>query len=453
MDAIPNYQLRVKNPGLCDTSVTQYSGYLDTAEDRHFYFWFFEARKVKREDAPIILWLNGGPGCSSFTGLLMELGPCRVTKGGNSTDYNPFGWNDRAHIIFLDQPTNVGFSYGKDVFSSIAAGKDINALLQLFYKSFPEYANSELHVFGESYGGHYVPAVAKAIHEANTELEQKRSLSLLTVSEEEQRRLPLASIGIGNGIVNPLVQFKSFSTMACNSTYPPVLDQKTCDKMDADYPTCARLLKECYKWGTTDKCTAATNFCYPTIKGPYMDTGRNPYDVRRYCIGNGLCYEIEDDIDTYLNNPAIQRALGAEVAHFESCSDKVGTGFSLSGDHSKPFHLYIPPLLADNIRVLIYAGDADFTCNWYGNKAWSLDLEWLGKAEFNAASDRAWLVEGKDAGEVRTHGNFTFLRVFGAGHMVPYDKPKESLDMVNRWLAGTGRVVFSQQKGTVKAEL
>ncbi|ORX63372.1 peptidase S10, serine carboxypeptidase [Linderina pennispora] len=377
MDAIPNYRLRVKNPGLCDTSVDQYSGYLDTAEDKHFFFWFFEARKVKREDAPLILWLNGGPGCSSFTGLLMELGPCRVSEGGNGTDHNPFSWNDRAHIIFLDQPTNVGFSYW-------FRRRDVNALLQA-------YANSELHVFGESYGGHYVPAVGKAIHEANRELESKRSLSLLSVSEEEQRILPLASIGIGNGIVNPLVQFKYFSTMACNSTYPATLPQETCDKMDAAYPTCARLLRECYRWND----------------GPYMDTGRNPYDVRRYCVGNGLCYEIEDDIDTYLNNAGVQKALGAEVKKFESCSEKVGTGFSHDGDHSKPFHQYVPPLLADNIRE---------------------------KEAFNGASDELWLVDGVGAGEVRTHENFTFLRVFGAGHMVPYDKPKESLDMINRWL-------------------
>ncbi|ORX65441.1 peptidase S10, serine carboxypeptidase [Linderina pennispora] len=355
MDAIPNYRLRVKNPGLCDTSVNQYSGYLDTAEDKHFFFWFFEARKVKHEDAPLILWLNGGPGCSSFTGLLMELGPCRVSEGGNGTDHNPFSWNDRAHIIFLDQPTNVGFSYGSDVFSSVAAGRD----------SFPQYANSELHVFGESYGGHYVPAVGKAIHEANRELESKRSLSLLSVSEEEQRILPLASIGIGNGIVNPLVQFKYFSTMACNSTYPATLPQETCDKMDAAYPTCARLLRECYRWN-------------------------------------------DDDIDTYLNNAGVQKALGAEVKKFESCSEKVGTGFSHDGDHSKPFHQYIPPLLADN-------------------PAWSMELEWPEKEAFNGASDELWLVDGVGAGEVRTHENFTFLRVFGAGHM-------ESLDMINRWL-------------------
>ncbi|KAJ1962876.1 hypothetical protein GGI12_002388 [Dipsacomyces acuminosporus] len=434
MDAIPSYQLRIKSPKLCDTSVTQYSGYLDTAEDKHFYFWFFEARKAAPEKAPLILWLNGGPGCSSFTGLLMELGPCRASKGGNGTDYNPYAWNDQAHVIFLDQPTNVGFSYGKDVFNSIAAGEDVNALLQLFYKTFPQYANSELHVFGESYGGHYVPAVAKAIHESNQELKSKRSVGLLSVPEQEKRILPLSSIGIGNGMVDPLVQYKYYSKMACNSTYPAVLDQKTCDKMDAAYPTCERLAKACYSWQSSLTCVPAAIYCGSKIEQPYMDTGRNPYDIRIDCNGDNLCYPIMGDIDTYLNNPAIQKELGVEVSKFESCSEKVGYGFALNGDLMKPFHQEIPPLLADNIRVLIYAGDADFICNWYGNKAWSLEMEWPGKKGFNNAEDLAWNVGSKQAGEARTFDNFTFLRVFKAGHMVPYDQPENSLDMINRWI-------------------
>ncbi|KAI9503415.1 Alpha/Beta hydrolase protein [Coemansia spiralis] len=431
MDVLPNYQLRIKSPELCDTAVTQYSGYLDTAEDKHFFFWFFEARNAaSTENAPLILWLNGGPGCSSFTGLLMELGPCRVSSGGNGTEYNEFGWNDHAHIIFLDQPTNVGFSYGSDVFNSIAAGKDVNALLQLFYKSFPQYSRSELHVFGESYGGHYVPAVAKAIHEFNAELKEART------SSDERQVLPLTSIGIGNGMVDPLTQYKYYSKMACNSTYPPVLEQQVCDQMDKAYPTCKALTSACYRWPSSLTCVPATLYCAAKIENKYLDTGRNPYDVRMDCKHtDGLCYPIMRDINTYLNNPLVQRELGAEVTVFEDCSKKVGYGFVLNGDLMKPFHQELPPLLADGIRVLIYAGDADFVCNWYGNKAWALAMEWQGSAGFNAAEDQRWVVGSEEAGEARSFGNFTFVRVFGAGHMVPYDQPRNSLDLINRWLA------------------
>ncbi|KAJ1889258.1 hypothetical protein LPJ66_008134, partial [Kickxella alabastrina] len=303
MSALPNYQLRIKQPKLCETNTTQYSGYLDTDEDRHFFFWFFEARNAKPEDAPIVLWMNGGPGCSSFTGLLMELGPCRVDKGGKGVSSNVYGWNDKAHVIFLDQPLNVGYSYGKDVFNSMDAGKDVYNFLQLFYHSFPEYAKSELHIFGESYGGHYVPATAKAIHEANLEFSGKMALNQLSVSEREKRVLPLTSIGIGNGLTDPLIQYKYYSQMACNSTYEPVLRQDECDKMDSTYDTCARLISACYKWKNALACYPAEMYCNQMLM-TYQRSGANPYDVRIPCEGGNLCYPIMADIDAYLNTPA-----------------------------------------------------------------------------------------------------------------------------------------------------
>ncbi|KAJ2147651.1 hypothetical protein IW142_001529 [Coemansia sp. RSA 564] len=428
MPALPNYQLRVKQPNLCD-NVTQYSGYLDTSEDKHFFFWFFEARN-KHDETPIMLWLNGGPGCSSFTGLLMELGPCRVD--GNRTVRNPHAWNDRAHIIFVDQPTNVGFSYGSDVFTSLAAGADMVALLQLFYTEFPQYARSELHIFGESYAGHYVPAIAKTIHEMNVEHKERQQQGLLSIAEQQLRVLPLASIGIGNGFVDPLVQYKYASQMACNSTYGPILTREECNKMDSLYPTCARLARSCYNWPSRLTCVPAMMMC-DRIDSVYSKTGRNPYDVRRECTGD-LCYPIMDDIDTYLNDPRVQKELGAEVSKFESCSEKVGYGFGLTGDAIKPFHQEIPPLLASGIRVLVYAGDADYICNWYGNKAWTMEMEWTGQELFNAAADKVWMADGVEGGEARAFGNLTFVRVFGAGHMVPYDQPVAALTMVNQWL-------------------
>lgn len=67
-DSLPGYALRVTEPKLCDSGVKQYSGYLDVGQDKHFFFWFFESRR-KPSKAPVVLWLNGGPGCSSTTGL------------------------------------------------------------------------------------------------------------------------------------------------------------------------------------------------------------------------------------------------------------------------------------------------------------------------------------------------------------------------------------------------
>ena len=92
----------------------------------------------------------------------------------------------------------------------------------------------------------------------------------------------------------------------------------------------------------------------------------------------------------------------------------------MNGDWNKPYVNDLPPLLEEGVRILIYAGDADFICNWFGNKAWTKLLEWYGQDGFNEAKDVAWKskLSGKPLGEYRTFENFAFLRVYEAGHMV-----------------------------------
>lgn len=102
---------------------------------------------------------------------------------------------------------------------------------------------------------------------------------------------------------------------------------------------------------------------------------------------------------------------------------KVNQAFQTSGDWGHNFQQMLPDLMEDGIRVFIYAGDQDYICNWLGNKAWTLAMEWDGKEAFNAAPDRKWMVDGEVAGRVRTLKDrddvFTFLQIHGAGHMVP----------------------------------
>jgi cathepsin A (carboxypeptidase C) len=93
-------------------------------------------------------------------------------------------------------------------------------------------------------------------------------------------------------------------------------------------------------------------------------------------------------------------------------------------------------LLEQDVPVLVYAGDKDFICNWLGNEAWSLELEWSGGSEFAGTELEPWTVGGHEAGQVRNYDIFTFLRVYGAGHMVPFNQPKNSLAMLNSWLDG-----------------
>ncbi|KAG7194951.1 carboxypeptidase C [Scheffersomyces spartinae] len=418
----PDHKLRVKSTpaDLGVDTVKQYSGYLDVEdEDKHFFYWFFESRNDPKND-PIILWLNGGPGCSSMTGLFFELGPASVGEKLKPIN-NPYSWNNNASVIFLDQPVNVGYSYSSSsVSNTVAAAKDVYAFLELFFKQFPEYnKKQDFHIAGESYAGHYIPQFASEI------------------LSHKDRSFELSSVLIGNGLTDPLVQYEYYQPMACGKGgYPSVLDPEECDAMENLLPRCLSLIESCYESGSIWSCVPATIYCNNGQLLPYQRTGRNVYDIRGMCEDSNLCYKDLKYIDQYLNQDFVKERLGAEVDSFESCNFDVNKNFMLAGDWMKPYQKNVVDLLESGLPVLIYAGDKDFICNWLGNQGWTDRLQWSGSDGFAVTPVKDWKLGKKTIGEVKNYKNLTFLRIFAGGHMVPMDQPENSLDMVNRWIAG-----------------
>jgi carboxypeptidase C (cathepsin A) len=150
------------------------------------------------------------------------------------------------------------------------------------------------------------------------------------------------------------------------------------------------------------------------------------------------CYDTSY-VAKYLDAPNVREYLGVDssrVGPWDECKASVSAAFTSTGDGAKPFDWMVADLLNDDLRVLIYAGDADLMCNWHGNKAWTLALDWKHKLSFNTASETAYITdEGVNAGVARTVDNqFTFLRVFNSGHMVPQDQPAVALDMITKFL-------------------
>lgn len=429
-----NYQLRVNkinNPEKLniDPNVNQYSGYLDILnEDKHFFYWFFESRNDPKND-PVILWLNGGPGCSSLTGLFFELGPSSIDAKLKPIN-NPHSWNNNASVIFLDQPVNVGYSYlgengDSSVSNTVAAGKDVYAFLKLFFKQFPQFNKGQtFHIAGESYAGHYIPVFAEEIlsHPA------------------EKRGFNLDSVLIGNGLTDPLTQYSYYEPMACgNGGEPPILDQNTCDGMLDSLDRCLTLIQSCYDSESIWSCVPASIYCNNAQLGPYQRTGKNVYDVRKPCEGGNLCYPELQYVDDYLNQKFVMEAVGAEVSNYESCNFDINRNFLFNGDWMKPYQRQVTNLLDNyDLPILIYAGDKDFICNWLGNQAWTNELPWKNQENFQTAQEKKWISEfdGDHIGDFKSYDKLTFLRVFGAGHMVPYDQPGNALQMVNTWVNG-----------------
>ncbi|CAI4275822.1 CCQ_1a_G0003350.mRNA.1.CDS.1 [Saccharomyces cerevisiae] len=425
MDKDYSLRLRTVDPSkLGIDTVKQWSGYMDYKDSKHFFYWFFESRNDPAND-PIILWLNGGPGCSSFTGLLFELGPSSIGADMKPI-HNPYSWNNNASMIFLEQPLGVGFSYGDEKVSSTKlAGKDAYIFLELFFEAFPHLRSNDFHIAGESYAGHYIPQIAHEI-----------------VVKNPERTFNLTSVMIGNGITDPLIQADYYEPMACGKGgYHPVLSSEECEKMSKAAGRCRRLNKLCYASKSSLPCIVATAYCDSALLEPYVNTGLNVYDIRGPCEDNstdGMCYTGLRYVDQYMNFPEVQETLGSDVHNYSGCDNDVFTGFLFTGDGSKPFQQYIAELLNHNIPVLIYAGDKDYICNWLGNHAWSNELEWINKRRYQRRMLKPWVSKetGEELGQVKNYGPFTFLRIYDAGHMVPYDQPEASLEMVNSWISG-----------------
>jgi cathepsin A (carboxypeptidase C) len=436
------YSLRVTEPKLCDPSVKQYSGYLDVAEDKHLFFWFFESRTAP-EDAPLVLWLNGGPGCSSSTGLLFELGPCSIANEGLNVTHNPHSWNKNANIIFLDQPVNVGYSYADDgtsVSTSPVAGQDVYAFLELFLNRYPKYSKAPFHIAAESYGGTYAPNFASVIYKNNKALQMAPNPKL--------KHINLASVVLANGLTDPYIQMGSVADYVCDGPFPVYDDPEgpQCQALRSKIPTCQRLIKACYQYNSKFTCVPAVAYCNSQLFGPLMQTGLNPYDVRRKCDRSEskdgpLCYKQMGWIETWLNNPSNKAALGVDPSKtFESCNMQVNQAFTLAGDGMHNSAALLPELIDDGVRLLVYAGNADMMCNYMGNERWVDALETKFSSEYEGAPTLPWVIKkgGPVVGEVKVAGkkggNVAFVNVHKAGHMVPYDQPEAALDLITKWV-------------------
>ena len=105
----------------------------------------------------VALWTNGGPGCSGFIGLMTEQGPFRPTANG-SLEAFPYGWQQAANMLFIEQPVGVGFSYSDHASDYVTgdwdAARDMYSAIGQFMDKFPSLADNDFYLTSESYGGH-----------------------------------------------------------------------------------------------------------------------------------------------------------------------------------------------------------------------------------------------------------------------------------------------------------
>lgn len=300
--------------------------------------------------------------------------------------------------------------------------------------AFKQYSRRGFHFATESYGGHYGPIFNEYIEEQNA-----KNIS-------GAHKISLETVMIGNGWYDPLIQYQAyynFTVFPGNTyDYDPFNASVKAQMYNNLYGAgnCVDQINDCAARGIDEICAAADAFCANLVENIYdIYLDRDEYDIR----------ELNDDpfpygffVD-YLNSPEVQAAVGAYQNYSES-SNAVYTAFTATGDDNREFGTVeaVRELVSQGITVMLYAGDADYNCNWLGGQVVAHEIEAPG---FECAG-YVNLTTSDDVvhGQVKQAGKFSFVRIYESGHEVPFYQPVAALEIFERAINGkdiaTGKV-------------
>ncbi|PFH50137.1 hypothetical protein AMATHDRAFT_41047 [Amanita thiersii Skay4041] len=387
----------------------------------HLFFVLVKNRRTADRER-IVFWFNGGPGCSSFDGLMMEVGPWRMDgKGGFQVKEG--GWEEYTTMVFVDQPAGTGFSYtSSDRFVSTPqeAAEQFIVFLGNFYQVFPEYRHMDTYFAGESFAGQWIPYFADAVLESSLDVQ-------------------LRGAAIGNGWIDPRRQYPTYldyvvkmGILEENSEPWKEAKKKVDECVEAhskitefepmSVPACAMLILDVAK--VREKKVNGTEMCINIYDVRYDDTkpdcGMNwPPDIH--------------PITQYLDRPDVVNALHA-TDHSGSWIECRGTIHSHFDENKLNASVTILPKVLSKIPVLIFAGDQDLICNYVGLEAMISAMTWNGATGLGTVQTQSWNVNNDRAGTWVESRNLTYAKIFNASHMAPFDSPHITHDMMLRFM-------------------
>ncbi|KAI5677145.1 hypothetical protein M9H77_08095 [Catharanthus roseus] len=399
------------------------SGYLtvNSTTGSAIYYSFYEAQEpsIPLSQTPILIWLQGGPGCSSMIGNFYELGPWRLSTD-ISLKPNPGSWNRIFGLLFLDNPIGVGFSFASSPEeiprNQCDVAKHLIIAIRKFIKLDNGFKTRPIFITGESYAGKYVPAFGYYLLRKNGQL---------PVSS----RVNLGGVAMGNGLTDPITQV---TTHALNAYYTGLVNEKQKRILEGLQAEAVELTKI----GNWTEATEARSKVLSTLQN--MTGLATLYDYRRQ-----IPYK-DDLVADLLNNLEVKKALGAkENITFEVCSDAVGEAL---GDDVMKSVKYMVEYLVKNSKVLLYQGFCDLRDGVVSTEAWVKKMKWDKLGEFLEAERKIWKVNGNLAGYVQKWESLSHVVVLAAGHLVPTDQAVNTQAMMEDWILEKGLFANANEK-------
>ncbi|XP_058757658.1 serine carboxypeptidase-like 45 [Vicia villosa] len=406
----------------------QYSGYVtvDEHNGRNLFFYFVEAQ-VEPASKPLLLWINGGPICSTYGGgAFSGNGPFWPTSNGRLVK-NTYSWNREANMLYLDSPAGFGFSYSEnasDYFTNDKlTARDNLVFLTHWFNKFPQYRTNDFFITGENYAGHYAPQLAELI------LQSKVNINL-------------KGIAIGN----PLLKFETDFNSATEflMSHGPI-SKKTYHMLNnvCNMATLKRQIQSgnfstnCSKVNLqlskdlayTDPFDVSAEFCpQPPEQQAYMLTKQQAGENLDVCVG--------DETTTYMNRKDVQNAMHAKLVGVKSWSSCSGiVVYDIQSLENSTISI-LGTLVKSGVRVLVYSGAQDSVIPFLGTQ--SLIDQLAEDFGFNTTKpDKVWFVGRQVAGSTMEYDDIlTYATVIGAGHSVPFSQPERALKLIQTFLKG-----------------
>ncbi|KJR84498.1 carboxypeptidase D [Sporothrix schenckii 1099-18] len=424
-----------------------YAGSLPLSSDpndtNQLFFWFFPSTNPDASKE-IVIWLNGGPGCSSLEGLLQENGPFTWQSGTYLPVKNNWAWNKLSHVVYIEQPVGTGFSVGNVTATS---EEDVAAQFLGFWKNFVttfSLQGYKVYVTGESYAGMYCPYIASAMVDAKDTTYYNISGVLIydpVIGQNDiQEPLPAVSfVDYWTGLFpfnDSFVAEVHSRDAACGYTdylnkylvYPPVGQQPTVIAgQEANGTTkrdCARIYDDIVYAALT------VNPCWDIYQ--VATTCPLPWDVLGF---PGTVEYLPSGASLYFDRDDVKKAIHApKNVNWSECSEK--DVFVGGNDNSVPSSIHALPNVIDATKnVIIGHGALDFVLIANGTLLTIQNMTWGGQLGFQSPPTEPLYVPFHDdpslssiagsgvMGTIHSERGLTYAAVSLSGHMVPQYAP------------------------------